>query len=205
MVTILKQKSFSMLFTALCITTFSLAQAGKAVTDYMNVPGPIIFDNKSYDLSWSSHPAANFYKQEYIVKGDNPDKYKTMLLLDMITGQENIKEVVGAKIAELKKLKEGNPVVNYEVINNPATGEYMLDFLLTANAADGSITVIERNVYRYKVVTDKSAQKSVMLFGISTRAYGNAVDAFFASLKSNRKILMNNVARVKMPEITIKK
>jgi hypothetical protein len=205
MVTILKQKSFSMLMAAFFVTTISLAQAGKAVTDYLNVPGPIVLDNNSYSLSWSSHPAANFYKQEYIVKGDNPDKYKTMVLLDVITGQENIKDVVGAKIAELKKLKESNPVVNYEVINNPATGEYMLDFLMTANAPDGSITIIERNVYRYKIVADKSGQKAIMLFGVSTRAYGNAVDAFFTSLKSNRKTLMNSVAKTKMPEIVIKK
>lgn len=38
-----------------------------------------------------------------------------------------------------------DPVVNYEVIKNPATDEYKLDLLLTANAPDGTISTVEGN------------------------------------------------------------
>jgi len=185
------------------ISLASMAQNKKSVTDYLAVPGPIQFDNKTYLLNWSSKPAANFYKQEYLVKNDIAGKFKTMLLLDVVTGAQEIKDVVANKVAELKKMKESNPVVNYEMISNPATGEYILDFLLTANDANGNMAIAERNIYRYKTFTGKSGQKGVLLFGVSTRSYGAAITPFIAGLKSTRKDLINKVAQFKMPEITL--
>jgi len=195
------------LFT-ISIAVFLLSTASLAQTkpmDYLHVPGPIVFDGKSYLLNWSAHPSANFYKQEYIQKGELADKYKTMILLDVITGQSNIKEVVSAKIAELKELKKNNPVINYEIMDNPKSGEYILDFLLTASTPDGKdISIVERNVYRYKLITDKSGQKGILLFGVSTRGYNAEVDKFFAGLKSNRKNLISSVAKFAIPEISLK-
>ena len=178
-------------------------QANKPATNYLDVRGPIVFENKVYDLSWSTHPVANFYKQEYLAKGESVNKYKMMILLDVVTGEENIKNVVATKVAELKKLKQGNPVVNYEVIDNPKTGEFMIDFLLTANAPDGTISIVERNVYRYKTFTGKSGQQGILLFGVSTRGYGAGIGQFFASLKTNRKELISKVAQFKMPVIKL--
>jgi hypothetical protein len=94
-------------------------------------------------------------------------------------------------------------VINYESIANPSTGEYMLDFLLTANGTDGNMAIAERNVYRYKTITTKSGQKGVLLFGVSTRSYGTAITSFIGSLKSTRKELITKVAQFKMPEITL--
>jgi len=180
------------------------AQTNKAATNYLNVTGPIVFDNKSFKLNWSSHPSANFYKQEYLTKGEDASKYKMMLLIDVTAGETNLKNVVSAKIAELKKMKEGNPMVSYEIIQNPKTGEYLLDFLLTANAADGTTSIVERNIYRYKTFTGKAGNKCVMLFAVSSRAYAKEVNSFFIALKANRKVLINEMAQCKMPEISIK-
>ena len=47
----------------LAFATISSGQSNKKVTDFLKVPGPIVFDKKSYNLAWTSHPAANFYKQ----------------------------------------------------------------------------------------------------------------------------------------------
>lgn len=182
--------------------SFVNAQVKKA-TDYLNVPGPIVFDKQPYSLSWSAHPAADFYKQEYLVKGVNPDKFKMMMLVDVITGESDLKKVTGAKLEELKKMKLQNPVVNYEIIQNPKTGEYIIDFLLSANAADGSMSIVERNVYRYKIFTDKAGKQGILLFGVSTRAYGPDIDKFFTSLKSNRADLVKKVSQFNMPQIKI--
>ena len=122
------------------------SQNNTAQTDFLNVPGPILFEKKLYNLNWSSHPAIAFYKQEYIVKGDLTDKYKTMILIDVIVGQENIKEVVAAKLAELKKLKAGNPFVTYEAVNSGAPGEYMIDFVLTANSPNGKASILLKRI-----------------------------------------------------------
>jgi hypothetical protein len=81
----------------------------------------------------------------------------------------------------------------------------MLDFLLSANGPDGKMNVVERNVYRYKAVADKSGKKLVLLVGVSTRSYGNDIDLFLKELKAKRNDIINALAQYKMPEIAIVK
>lgn len=67
------------------------------IANYLQVSGPLSFNGKSFQLAWSSHPAENFYKQEYLVKGDNPDRFNQMIMIDVITGTSDIKGIVGTK------------------------------------------------------------------------------------------------------------
>lgn len=191
------------LFLTMAITSSVASFGQKPVTDYLKVNKPLAFDGKSFVLSWSSHPSGNYYKQEYLVKGDNLEKFKTMILLEVVTGQSNLKGVVDAKLAELKKIKETNPVVNFEVMESPTTGEYMIDFLLTANAADGSISIAERNVYRYRIFTDKKGQKGIQLFAVSERSYGADITKFLTALKTNRKELVKQVSVFAIPVVSV--
>lgn len=193
--------TYSFFFAVLFYSAVSRAQSPK---DNLNVPGPIVVDKQAHHLVWTAHPSAVFYKQEYIPKGDNVEKFKTMVLLDLSLGKTNIKDIVTAKISELKKMKETNPIVNYETFQR--NGEYLVDFLLSANTADGrSMSIVERNVYRYKSITDKSGKKGVLLFAVSTRAYGNDIDKFLIDLKSTKPLLLNEVAQFAIPEITVLK
>lgn len=199
-----QNKTLLILLVSVVFTTIVYGQTNKKVMDYLHVPGPVVFDNKSYNLSWSSHPAADFYKQEYIQKGENPDRFNAMILVDVSTGSTNIKEIVAAKIEEIKTMKLSNPVVNYESFAKD--GEYIIDFLVSANSPDGKMMeVIERNVYRYKSFTDKSGNKGVLLFGVSTRSYGDDIDQFLVALKSTKKSLVNAIAKFTLPEITVGK
>jgi hypothetical protein len=183
------------------MTAFVCGQKNNSVKDYLNVPGPVTFSGVSYYLSWTSHPEKSFYKQEYIAEGDNLEKFKTLVMLDAVTGGADIKEVVKRKTTELEKMKQINPVVNYETFEKD--GEYMIDFLLYENSDDGkSVSIAERNVYRYKTITDKSGQNAVLLFGISTRSYGDDIDNFLKDLKATRKNLTNEVAKFNIPEVT---
>lgn len=202
-----KKTKLKLIFTlfifisAILTSTFSHAQNA---VDKLNVPGPLTIGNKSHALSWTSHPTAGFYKQEYIPAGDNADKFMSMVMLDLSLGNFNLKEVVGAKIAELKKMKETNPIVNYEMFQK--NGEYLLDFLLSANSPNGkTVEIVERNVYRYKTFTDKSGKKGILLFGISVRSYGNDIDAFLKALKTSKSVLLNEVAQFNIPAVGILK
>ena len=202
----IKYKILLVFVATFTLLNISMGQTNKPATNYMAISSPIVFDGKAYILNWSSHPATNFYKQEYLLKEEVEGKYKTMVLIDAITGKQELKDVVSAKVSEIIKMKESNPLINYETIRNPKTGEYMLDFIMTANANDGSISIIERNVYRYRNFTDKAGNKSVMLFGVSSRAYGaDAANQFLISLKRNRKDLISKVAQFKIPDIKISK
>ncbi|MGG9963133.1 hypothetical protein [Ferruginibacter sp. SUN106] len=192
---------------AVLLSIFSvIAYAQNNTRDYLNIPGPVVFDSQSFHLDWSSHPAVNFYKQEYLTKNDSAGKYKTMLMMDVITGDKNLKDIVAEKIKELKNLKATNPLISYESFGNAAAGEYMLDFVLTAGTPDGKqLSIAERNVYRYKTFVDKGGKRGVLLFGVSTRAYGKDISNFYAALKTNKSQLVNQVAKYTIPEIKVRK
>lgn len=189
----------SVCLVILCLTKVS---AQSAAIDYLNVPGPIVFDEVSYELSWSSHPANNFYKQEYVKAGEKVEHFNTMILIDFEIGAD-IVGLIRAKTSELKKLQKDNPVVHYETFEND--GEYMLDFLISENTPNGNIAIVERNVYRYKTITDKGGRKGVLLFGVSQRGYGDDITNFFTVLKKNKNALVNAVGTFPLPAVTVKK
>lgn len=190
-----------------CLTGFFtvaavFGQTSESVKDYLNVSGPIKFDNEEYNLAWSSHPAAGFYKQEYVTAGDNVEKFKKMIMLDFMKGRTNVKEIVDAKASELERIKKSNPIVNYELTEN--NDEYILDFLLTASSSDGkSLSIAERNVYRYKVITDKSGNSGILLFGVSERSYDSDIESFLEKLQTNRSDLVKEVIKFEIPEIKV--
>lgn len=186
------------------IAITSYGQNSKPITEYLSVPGPIVLNNESFNLTWSSHPSANYYKQEYIGSKDKIEKFRKMVMLEVLVGPVKAADLAKAKIAELKQIKETNPLVNHEVFQK--NGEIIVDFLLSENSPDGkNVNIIERNIYRYKEITDKNGKKGVLLFGISERAYGNDVDTFLSSLKKNKPTLTNAVAAFVIPQIAIKK
>ena len=197
------KQRITVLFTGLLFSTFAFGQTSKPI-EYLGVTGPISFDKVSYYLAWTSHPADNYYKQEYLAKGDTIEKFKKLIMLDIITDKIKVKDIVAAKVAELKKMKVLNPVINYETFEKD--GEVMLDFIISENTPDGKlVSILERNVYRYKSVVDKSGQKGVLLFGVSDRHYGNDIDDFFATFKSKRFDLINLVGAFDIPKISVAK
>jgi hypothetical protein len=177
------------------------------VKDYLNVPGPLMFDNANYNLAWSSHPNANYYMQEYIPQGDNLDNFNKMVLINLIVSDSiKLDDVVTAKISELTEMQKKNPVIQFKAYDNKKTREHMIDFLLSENVPDGNhLKLVERNVYHYKEFTDKSGQKGILLFGTSTRSYGHDIYSFFANLKDHRSDMIMKVGDFSIPEITVTK
>lgn len=190
-----------LLLTGFLPASFVSAQNNKP-KDYLSVPGPLSLSGVAYNLSWTAHPNENYYKQEYLPAKENPDRYKKMLMLEALVGNNTAAELANAKVNELKELKLHNPVVNYEIFQK--NGEYLLDFLISDNGPGGSINIIEHNVYRYKGGIDNSGKSYVMLFAISERAYGNDSDKFLLTLKKTKAALQNAVAAYPLPVITVK-
>lgn len=200
----MKKQFLLFIFTAVIfLPSMTYSQTNKKAPEYLGVMGPINFDSTSYKLDWSSHPADAYYKQEYLPAGQVTGKFKSMLLLEVLVSDQTVKEIAAQKIEELKQMKQTNPMVNFNSFENPNTGEYIVDFLLTANKADGSISIIERNVYRYAAFTTKSGQKAILLFGASQREYGNKATAFLKGMKTNKDKLVNLVAKYQLPGITL--
>ncbi|MEA1848474.1 MULTISPECIES: hypothetical protein [unclassified Chryseobacterium] len=185
----------------LLLPFFSLTAQNK-VTEYLNIPGPITIDSKTYHLAWSSHPNSNYYKQEYLGPNDNIEKYNTLIMIDFVKGDFKLEDAINQKISELEKMKQSNPVINYTTYENK--GEYILDFIISKNSANGKeILIAERNVYRYKLISDKN-NNGILLFGVSERGYQEDIDAFFKNLKENSTKMVEVVGNYQLPEIKLK-
>ena len=180
------------------IAQFVMAQ--NKVEDYLHLGSKYRFDNKDYELVWSSHPASNFYKQEYILPNENVEKYKRLILIDFIEGDLDPKDVLSSLANSLENSKKQNPVINYKVYEK--NNEYMIDFIMSENSQDGKeVLILERNVYRYfRINTPK--RKGILLFGVSDRAYTKKeMDNMFSVLKNKKLDLVNKIIQIEVPKI----
>jgi hypothetical protein len=133
--------ALSRLVSALLVVAIMAAHAAAEVADYIGVPGPIEFAGKSYELAWSSQPADNYVKQEYVPSGQNVETYAQMLLVEVVTGKTKVIDAVRSQVDMLNRRKGSDPLVNMSVIENKATGEALLDFIVSSKNAKGEYIV----------------------------------------------------------------
>lgn len=188
----------------LSISWQSYGQDKKPVTNYLGIPGPLNLQKSAYQLVWSSHPDASLYKQEYLTAGDAFPNYKSMITIDFLISASTVDDAVRVKVQELEQLKK-TLNVNYEVIGNAATGEKIIDCLIGQTAADDSKSIYERDVYRFKAVKARSGQKGILLYAASVRRYGKDIKPFLTKLKTDKPVLINEVAKLTLPEINLAK
>jgi len=185
------------LFLMLMVQFF---MAQNKVEDYLHLGDKYRFDNRDYKLVWSSHPASNFYKQEYILPNENVEKYTRMIMIDFLEGDLTPKDAISNFVNNLENSKKQNPIINYQMYERE--DEYMLDFIISKNSQDGKeILILERNVYRYfRINTPK--RKGILLFGVSDRAYTKKeMDNMFSVLKNKKLDLVNKVIQIEVPKI----
>ena len=181
----------------------SNAQTTKNAVNYLGVQGPITLNKNVFGLVWSSHPDPSFYKHEYLTTGDAFPNYKSMVTIDFVVTGLSVDQAVAAKVRELDQLKKGNNDVNFQVINNPATGEKIIDCLIVQTAADEKKSIAEHDVYRFKSVKAKSGQHGILLLALSTRKYGKDIKAFLINLKTDKPVMLSEVARFPVPELNL--
>lgn len=193
------------LLSLLSLSYSGYGQPKKGATNFLSISGPIYVQKKAYQLSWSSHPDASLYKHEYLAVGDQFPNYKSMVMIDFVVTGSTVDQAVATKISQLEKLKETLPIVQFNLTANKATGEKIIDCLMEQTAADERNSVVERTVYRYKAVLTKSGQHGVLLFAVSTREYGKGITPFLVKLKTDKPILVNEVAKLSLPEINTRR
>ena len=194
-----------MILASLFMGTVVLSQGNSGPENYLNSPASITFNGSVYNLVWSSHPSTAYYKQEYLPKGETAERYSSMFMLEVLTSKVNVKDVMANKIAELQSMKATNPHVSFQVIQPAVSGEQILDFTLTANAADGKqIAIAERNIYRYVPYKNKNGENGLLLIAISQRGYGSAAANFLEQQKRDKMSLTAKIKDLKIPAISIK-
>jgi hypothetical protein len=188
----------SALFTVITVISTATIVAAAPPTDYIGVPGPIEFDGRSYELAWSERPSVAYIKQEYIPSGQTVETYSQMLLVEVVTSDIKVVDAVRAQVDMLEKRK-GDPLVNMNILQHDATGEVLLDFIVSAKDAGGEY-VVEWDAYRYVPYKDKSGKTGVLLYAVSHRAYGNQnAEAFLSGLKQLRPTQIGALTKATLP------
>jgi hypothetical protein len=183
------------LLSAIVLLGLGLAPA-LAQEDAIGVPGPIVFEGETFDLVWTSHPNEGFYKQEYLPEGQAVEAYGQMFMVDVLLDGATAEGAAGNMIAGLQQRQATDPMVNFDLIQNDATGEIILDFLLS-DESTGTL-IVEWNAYRYVPLDGGLA-----MFGISRRGYGDDVDGFLDDLADWRLGAIEALANLDLPAIEI--
>ena len=183
------------LLAFVCILGMGTA-AALAQEDALGVPGPIQFEGVDFDLVWTSHPTDVYYKQEYVPSGQDVEAYGQMFMLDVLLDGTTPLEAAGGMIHGLDQRRATDPMVNFDVIQNDATGEIILDFLLSDDTS-GTL-IVEWNAYRYVPLED-----GIAMFGISRRGYDTAVEQFLTDLAAWRTEAIDSLANLDLPDIVI--
>lgn len=192
-------KSARRFWAVLALAMGVAAPAAAEVADYLGVPGPVRFEDKSYALAWSAQPAPHYIKQEYVAEGETLERYENMVLIEAVRGELGVMDAVRAQVETLNQRKESDPLVNMGLVQNEATGEALLDFVVSSKDEAGEYSV-EWNAYRYAPL--KAGEESgVLLFAISRRAYGNDnVRSFLEGLKNQRSGQVQALASAPLPQ-----
>lgn len=95
------------------------------VENFLNLPQTINFKGTDFNLSWSSHSSANYYKQEFIPKDNVADKYTQMIIDELVVGDVTAKDAISQKIQELEARKATDKLAKYQVSENKETKEFL--------------------------------------------------------------------------------
>lgn len=170
-----------LLFTICALLARELCAQEPAV--YFNVGNSIRFGGEKFRLGWSAHPDDTFYIQEYFPRGERPESYRQMYTVSLHFCDRTPAEAVAAKIAELDARHEsGDKLCRYQVFGNG--DERMLDFLVSAEK-DGSLSIVEWDLHRYRQV-EIDGRPALLLLFYSHRAYGDDILPFLERLSKMR-------------------
>ena len=181
---------------AVAVAAAFLLMPALAQEDAVGIPGPIVFEDVEFGLAWTSNPEPTYFKQEYLPEGEELESYEQMFLIDVLTEGATPEQAAGQMAAALEQRKADDPVVNFELIANEATGEYIIDFILSDSST--GITIIEWNAYRYV-----PHGEGLTLFAISRRGYDDGATAFIQGLAEWRTGTIDALASMELPEIAL--
>lgn len=166
--------------------------------DFLGVPGPISFAGAEYEMDWSTRNETGYYNQEYLPAGQELETYTEMFMVQAVTSGATPESAAAAMVSDLNRRKGNDPVVNYEIIQNDATGEIILDFVLSDSST--GTTIVEWNAYRYAPLDDSG--DGVALYAISLRSYGDdGAREFLTGLKTVRPEMIDALAQFEAPAL----
>lgn len=186
-----------------CLTAFALLsfKSDTKIQEYLGVAGPLKFDDKSYNLKWTSKNG-NYYIQEYLGEYDTIENFSQMISLFVLNESVSVEDAIQIKIQELEEFKKTDPVCNYAITSGAKKSEMLIDFLRGESIGD-IMTLVEFNVYRYKQIKIGKNKQAILVYAFSKRVRGAEITPFLKSLKQGRLNYIEKILKVNLPEIKL--
>ena len=181
-----------------CFTMMSFTM--NAIIDYLSIGPDLRFNNEKYDLAWSSHPNATYFKQEYLRKSDKLERYEKMILIEAIKTTLNPEKASQMKINELNNFKKNNPIVNYTQVQSLNQNDKIISFTISGG------NILEWNLYRYQQ-QQIGNENIIILYAYSYRNYFSTkedVTKFMNYVKNNENKMIETITKTKIPRVKIK-
>lgn len=176
--------------------------------DRLGVPGPLKFNQTSFNLAYSSNPKAGFYLQEYLPKNETLEQFNQMLSITVLdNAQVSIPELLKAKTQELDQRKRTDSVTNYAISANKDQSSYILDFIVSAPKAGNpdQLSIIEFNVHQYTMTNLGNGRRGLILYTYSKRTYADKdMEYLMKNLSAIRQNFIQEMATTKLPVIRLK-
>jgi len=185
-----------------CLVAMLGVRPAQAQVNGGKPPQSVRFNNTAYSLAFQQHPMPGYSQYAYLSKGDKFPYYRHILMLEWLVNDLTVEEMVESQIEMLDQRKEdGDLTVNYRLIKNEASGEYLLDFVLSNDDPKvGGIT--EWNAYRYVPYTDDDGEEGGMIYGYSARGYGaDGGRNFLLGLNKQRASITQALAGSEVPKL----
>ena len=165
-------------------------------------PTSIQFSDTHYHLVWQSNPNPDYSKYEYLPQTQQLPYYHNMMMLERLSNGMTTPQVVQSQVEFITQRKQTDPVAQHRLISNEATGEFLLDFLLSADDPEQG-TIIEWNAYRYIPQQGENGDDdAVLLLGYSARAYGDEEGRrFLLDLQQSRGQVIQALVSSGVPQL----
>ncbi|MBA0882404.1 hypothetical protein [Flavobacterium undicola] len=192
------KKNLILIIGFCCFTMMSFTM--NAIIDYLSTGSELSFNNEKYDLAWSSHPNATYFKQEYLRKSDKLEKYEKMILVEAIKTTLNPEKASQMKINELDNIKKVNPIVNFKQVQVSNQNDKIISFTISGG------NILEWNVYRYQQQQIEN-ENMIILYAYSYRNYVSTkedVTKFMNYVKNNENKMIETITKTNIPKVKIK-
>ena len=192
------KKNLLLIIGFYCFTMMSFTV--NTIIDFLSTGTELSFNSEKYDLAWSSHPNATYFKQEYLRKSDKLEKYEKMLMVEAIKTTLNPEKASQMKINELANLKKINPIVNFKQAELSNQSDKIISFTISGG------NILEWNVYRYQQ-QQVGNENMIILYAYSYRNYASTkedVTKFIDYVKNNENKMIATITKTNIPKVKIK-
>lgn len=173
---------------------------GQHNKDILGIGSSIKFSSERYHLTRSHKPYNNYYIQEFIRPNENVNNFTKSVVVMAIIDTSSTDRLVGIKLAELKKMKEKNKTVYYQVLFNEGEGR-----IIEFSMSDGIYHFW--NIQRYTVQTLKNGrQVGVMYTYIEKEKITDkwSIKDITENIKNKRISYITEVGEIEIPIVNPK-